>query len=105
MTILEAALRRDRWIVVTALVAVILAAWIWIVLGASTGTSAVAMTQMARIPDMDMMMERAVWTPAYAGLVFAMWWAMMVAMMLPGAAPTLLLFARVNRSQKAKDRP
>jgi predicted metal-binding membrane protein len=104
-TILEAALRRDRWIVVTALVAVILVAWIWIVLGAGTGTSAVAMTQMARIPDMDAMMERAAWTPAYAGLIFAMWWAMMVAMMLPSATPMLLLFARVNRSQKAKHRP
>jgi predicted metal-binding membrane protein len=104
-TILEAVLRRDRLVVAAALIAVITAAWIWIVLGAGTGMSAVAMTQMARIPDMDMMMERAVWTPGYAGLIFAMWWAMMVAMMLPGAAPTLLLFARVNRSQKAPGRP
>jgi len=104
-TILEAVLRRDRFVVVTALIAVVAAAWIWIALGAGTGTSAVAMTQMAGMPDMDMMMERAVWTPAYAGLVFAMWWVMMVAMMLPGATPTLLLFARANRSQKAKDRP
>ena len=30
---------------------------------------------------------------------------MMLAMMLPGAAPMLLLFARVNRSHKAQDRP
>jgi predicted metal-binding membrane protein len=104
-TILEAVLRRDRLVVAAALIAVITAAWIWIVLGAGTGMSTVAMTQMARIPDMDMMMERAVWTPGYAGLIFAMWWAMMVAMMLPGAAPTLLLFARVNRSQKAPGRP
>jgi predicted metal-binding membrane protein len=104
-TVLETVLRRDRVVVVAALIAVIAAAWIWIVLGAGTGTTAVAMTQMAGIPDMDMMMERAVWTPSYAGLIFAMWWAMMVAMMLPGAAPMLLLFARVNRSQKAKDRP
>jgi len=104
-TILEAVLRRDRLVVAAALIAVITTAWIWIVLGAGTGMSAVAMTQMARIPDMGMMMERAVWTSGYAGLIFAMWWAMMVAMMLPGAAPTLLLFARVNRSQKAPGRP
>jgi predicted metal-binding membrane protein len=104
-TVLETVLRRDRAVVLAALIAVIAVAWIWIVLGAGTGTSAVAMTQMARVPDMDMMMERAVWTPGYAGLIFAMWWAMMVAMMLPGAAPMLLLFARVNRSQKAQDRP
>ncbi len=74
-------------------------------LGAGTGMSAVAMTQMAGMPDMDMMMERAVWTPAYAVLIFAMWWVMMVAMMLPSAAPMLLLFARANRAQKARDRP
>ena len=59
-TVIEAALRRDRLVVVTALVAVVLVSWIWIVLGAGTGTSAVAMTQMAGIPDMDTMMERAV---------------------------------------------
>ena len=104
-TVLEAVLRRDRWIVVGALVLVIVFAWIWIVLGAATGMSAAAMTRMAGMPDMDMMMERAVWTLGYAGLIFAMWWVMMVAMMLPGAAPMLLLFARVNRAQKARDRP
>jgi len=104
-TVLEAVLRRDRWIVVGALVLVIVFAWIWIVLGAATGMSAAAMTRMAGMPDMDMMMERAVWTPGYAALIFAMWWVMMVAMMLPGAAPMLLLFARVNRAQKARDRP
>ena len=104
-TVLEAALRRDRFVVVAALVMVMTLAWIWIVLGAGTGTSAVAMTQMAGMPDMDVMMERAVWTPGYAGLIFAMWWVMMVAMMLPGAAPMLLLFARANRSQKARHRP
>jgi predicted metal-binding membrane protein len=104
-TVLEAVLRRDRFVVITALVAVIVAAWVWIALGAGTGTSAVAMTQMAGIPGMDMMMARAVWTPAYAALIFAMWWVMMVAMMLPGAAAMLLLFARANRAQKARDRP
>jgi predicted metal-binding membrane protein len=104
-SVLEAVLRRDRFVVVAGLVAVIVVAWIWIVLGAGTGMSAVAMTQMAGMPDMDMMMERAVWTPGYAALIFAMWWVMMVAMMLPSAAPMLLLFARVNRAQKARDRP
>jgi predicted metal-binding membrane protein len=104
-TVLEAVLRRDRFVVVAALVAVIVVAWIWIVVGAGTGMSAVAMTRMAGMPDMDMMMERATWSPGYAGLIFAMWWVMMLAMMLPSAAPMLLLFARANRAQKARDRP
>jgi predicted metal-binding membrane protein len=104
-TVLETVLRRDRWVVVATLVMVIIAAWIWIVFGAGTGTTAVAMTQMAGMPDMDMMMQRAVWTPGYAGLIFAMWWVMMLAMMLPSATPMLLLFARINRTQKVRDRP
>src|SRR6266851_7760547 len=61
--------------------------------------------QMAGMPGMDTMMQRAVWTPGYAGLIFVMWWVMMVAMMLPGAAPMLLLFARVNRTKKVRDHP
>jgi len=104
-TALENVLRRDRWVVVAALVMVIITAWIWIVFGAGTGITAVAMTQMAGMPDMDTMMQRAVWTLGYAGLIFAMWWVMMVAMMLPSATPMLLLFARANRTQKLRDRP
>ena len=104
-TVLEAVLRRDRLIVTGGLVAVIAVSWVWIILGAGTGMSAVAMTQMSGMPDMDMMMARAVWTPAYTALIFAMWWVMMVAMMLPGAAPMLLLFTRANHAQKARNRP
>ena len=104
-SLLEAVLRRDRTVVVAVLVAVIAVSWIWIGLGAGTGTSAISMTQMSGMPDMDMMMERAVWTPGYAALIFAMWWVMMVAMMLPGATPMLLLYARVNRTQKVRHRP
>ena len=37
--------------------------------------------------------------------MFTMWWVMMAAMMLPSAAPILLLFARVNRAERARDRP
>ena len=50
-------------------------------------------------------MTPAVWTPAYAALIFSMWWIMMIAMMLPSAAPMLLLFARVNRKEKAGGQP
>ena len=43
-TVLEAVLRRDRFVVVAALVGVIAVASLWIVIGAGTGMSAVAMT-------------------------------------------------------------
>ena len=34
-----------------------------------------------------------------------MWWVMVVAMMLPGAAPAILLFATVNRKQRDTGHP
>ena len=36
-------------------------------------------------------------TLAYALLLFIMWWSMMLAMMLPSAAPALLTYAAMNR--------
>jgi predicted metal-binding membrane protein len=102
-TVLEAVLRRDRAVVVAALVAVIRIAWIWILLGAGSGMTAMDMASGA--PGMASMMVLASWTLGYAGLIFLMWWAMMPAIMLPSAAPILLLFARVNCNEKAGGRP
>ena len=100
---LEAVLRRDRMVLVAGLVAVLVMAWGWLVAGAGMEMSAVEMTAMAGMDGW--LMRPAVWTPAYAVLIFAMWWVMMVAMMLPSAAPMLLLFARVNRKDKSAGAP
>lgn len=51
------------------------------------------------------MMTPAIWTPGYAVLMFFMWWVMMIAMMLPSAAPMILVFATVNRKQRDTGRP
>ena len=104
-TVLEAVLRRDRAVVVAALVAVITIAWIWILLGAGTGMTAMRMVLRSGVPGMAGMMVPAEWTLGYAGLMFVMWCAMMAAMMLPSAAPILLLFARANRNERAGGRP
>jgi predicted metal-binding membrane protein len=100
-SILEAALRRDRAVVVIALIAIIALSWLWIAIGAGMEMSAIEMTRMPR----DMMMTPAVWTTAYAAMMFAMWWVMMVAMMLPSAAPILLIFARISRRERVASRP
>lgn len=103
---LFAALRRDRLVLIAALVAVIALAWGWLLSGAAMEVGAAGMGSMDGMGGMDArLMQPAVWTPAYAMLVFAMWWVMMAAMMLPGAAPMLLLFARVNRQDKAAGAP
>lgn len=102
-TVLETVLRRDRLVVVAAVVAITSIAWTWVLLGAGTGTSAVAMTGSAETTGM--LMRPAAWSLGYALLMFAMWWVMMAAMMLPSATPMVLLFARVNRVNKSADRP
>jgi len=108
--ILEALVRRDRLVVVTALIAVIALSWAYLLAGAGMGMSAYEMTRMLQLGMAGgmagmPMMTPAVWTPGYAVLMFFMWWVMMVAMMLPSAAPMILLFATVNRKQRETDHP
>jgi predicted metal-binding membrane protein len=43
----------------------------------------------------------AAWTVNYAILMFFMWWIMMIAMMLPSAAPMVLLHAKIARGSSA----
>jgi len=86
---------RDRLVLFTGLLTVVAMAWAWLLAGAGMEMSAIAMTGMAGMDGW--MMQPALWTPAYAGLIFSMWWVMMVAMMLPSASPMLLLFARLKR--------
>ena len=101
--LLEAMIRRDRLVLVAGLLVVSALAWGWLLLGAGTDMSAIAMTRMAGMDGW--MMQPAVWTPAYALLIVSMWWVMMVAMMLPNAAPILLLFARVLTGTRAERSP
>ncbi len=107
---LEAVVRRDRLVVVTALFAVIASAWAYLLAGAGMGMSAFEMTRMSQLEIAEgmggmAMMTPAVWTPGYAILMFFMWWVMMVAMMLPSAAPMILVFATINRKQREIGNP
>jgi predicted metal-binding membrane protein len=122
-TTLEAALKRDRAIVIGGLVAAIALAWLYILLGAGMGMSAFEMTAMSTpAGDTEMAgeiaggeagtmamamaaMKPVAWTLGYAVLMFIMWWIMMIAMMLPSAAPMILLFALFNRKQREKGSP
>lgn len=46
----------------------------------------------------------APWSGTEFVLMFAMWWVMMVAMMLPSALPMILTFGTVNRRQRERGR-
>jgi predicted metal-binding membrane protein len=45
------------------------------------------------------------WSLAEALLLFAMWAVMMVAMMVPAAAPMILMFVTINRHRQAQQSP
>jgi predicted metal-binding membrane protein len=88
-----APLRHDRAVVVGSLVVVIALAWTYLLLGAGIP---VEMMDMGGGQVMVMLPE---WTLGYAAVVLVMWAAMMVAMMLPSAAPVTLLVARIGRKR------
>ena len=87
---IEAVVRRDRLVVFGGLVAVVVIAWIYTMAGADLAMP--ALRPMA-------------WTARTAAPMFFMWWIMMFAMMLPGAAPMILLFATVNRRGAERGNP
>ncbi len=97
VTATEALVRRDRLIVAGGLAAITALAWWWIAVGAGTGMSAASMTSWTFPPTTDMPFEPHPWSLHYWALMTAMWWVMMIAMMVPSAAPMILLYARVAR--------
>jgi len=106
---LEAVIKRDRLVVAGILIVVVALAWAYLLAGAGMGMPALEMTRMAQAGSTEdvssigtagaRMLTPANWTLGYAVLMFFMWWLMMVAMMLPGAAPMILMFAMLNRKQ------
>jgi len=101
--LLERGLARDRLIVGAGLAVLTLLAWLYILDGAGTGMSVMAMTTFAFPPPVRPSMAM-VWSPAYWAIMFLMWWVMMIAMMTPSAAPMVLLHARVTRHAQKKGR-
>jgi predicted metal-binding membrane protein len=92
---LEGLLRRDRAVVITALCAVIILSWLYLLAGAGM--------ESHEMDRMTMPMMRAEWSPTYFAVMVAMWAVMMVAMMLPSAAPMILLHATVSRRRQEQN--
>jgi predicted metal-binding membrane protein len=85
--------------VAAALVVIVALSWLYLLTGAGTGMNPFAMT--AWLPRFDPASAASGWTPTYAALMALMWWAMMIAMMLPSATPFVLIHARVaERAQQ-----
>ncbi len=99
-TALESVLRREGAVIATALVLVTALAWGYVLwLAADVDMGGMDMSDYRMIPaGLGWMMPRtAPWSALEFALVFVMWAVMMVGMMLPSAAPMILLYARVGR--------
>ncbi len=83
---IEVVLRHDRTVTLAGLTALVALAWIYLL---RLSREAVSMAEMG-------MAHLGPWTPADAALAAGMWSVMMVAMMLPSAAPMILVFVTVN---------
>jgi predicted metal-binding membrane protein len=80
--------------VLGSLAVVVALTWVYLLAGAGVGMELMDMgggQMMAMVPE---------WTPAYGIVVFAMWAVMMVAMMLPSAAPVTLLIASIAKKRR-----
>ena len=90
---LGALLRHDRTLVLAGLVLVIVLSWVWLITGAGL-----------KMDEMDMgggqiMLMAPPWTVQYAAMIFLMWVIMMAAMMLPSAAPAILLVIALTKQR------
>ena len=94
-SLIEVALGHQQRTLALLLIGLPLACWAWVIAmardmyGAMSGSSAWMMT--------------ATWDGPYLLLLWAMWAAMMAGMMLPTAAPLVLLYARAARQQVASN--
>jgi predicted metal-binding membrane protein len=88
---IEATLRRDRRVVMASLVLVVAVAWLYL------WHDAAAMSHMG-MADMPMAsVPPHALSPGTLALTFVMWAVMMVGMMLPSTAPTILLYGALVR--------
>ena len=83
-------LMRDRLIILLALAAIVAISWRYLAVMAANMQSMAQMSMPMDMPGMDM-------TSISFVSLFTMWAVMMVAMMLPSAAPTILLVLGVYR--------
>ncbi len=90
MSLTRALPRRDWIAVIGALAGVTLLAWLYL--------------WTLEMPGMAAMQIRS-WSAEYFLMMFLMWAIMMVGMMLPSVAPTVLIFAAVARKSAAQGTP
>jgi len=105
---LERLLARDRRLIAVALAALVVLAWGYLLVLSkqmsddASMASMPGMRAMANMPDLSGVTAGAAQAIA---LTVLMWWTMMIGMMVPSAAPMVLLFGNVQRRQLAAESP
>src|SRR5262245_7499055 len=99
----EALLRRDRVVIAGALVALVAAAWLYL-LHLASAMSDMAMPGMPTMQGMTMPAMHT-WDWVEVTGLFVMWSVMMIAMMIPAATPMILMFSVIYRRRAAEGRP
>lgn len=106
---IESVLRRESAIVAGALLVIVALAWLYVLrLAADMDMGGMDMTGTRMVSEgLGMVMTAALepWSGAEFLLMFVMWTVMMVGMMLPSAAPMILLYARVGHKAAAEGKP
>ncbi len=95
---------RDRGAIFAALLGLTAIAWIALTVLVRRMMAGSPMAGMG-MDTMPMPMPALPWSVGDFAETFAMWWVMMVAMMLPSASPMVATFAAINRSKREKGRP
>ncbi len=106
---LETVLRRDRVVVLAALLATTGLAWAYIVFLAVQmdmgGMDMAGFRMAATAAGMVMTPGFESWTGTEFAFTLLMWVVMMIGMMMPSAAPVILLYARVGRQAAGEGKP
>ena len=95
------ALRNERLVAFASLLAVAAVAWLWLLNEAARMSAMPAMPGMPGMPN-DAMAAPDPWNPTALALTLVMWTVMMVGMMLPSAAPAIVLYGTMVRKGRDK---
>ncbi|MEM9529991.1 MAG: DUF2182 domain-containing protein [Pseudomonadota bacterium] len=107
LTASERLLRHDRRILILSLVGLTGLAWVYlVVVAADMAVGDMRLMGMGRMdPAMLTMLMPMPWDSTTVVLMGLIWWIMMVGMMVPSAAPMILLFAHVQRTNLPLENP
>ncbi len=98
---------RESHVIGMSLATTVVLCAVYLLLGAGTGMSPLGMIRVAGpggalLAGIDTLAMPTPWTPATALVMAVMWWLMMVAMMVPSAAPAVLLYAALSRGSHGR---